>query len=320
VTRTAWPIVRLSLALWALFALSALLLPLGRAGLDALRGSPVPLGLAVDGVVPFALGVIACRLRVGGKAREGWRGGIELARREGWLSERPLGYGLLVVTLPVFLWAFTTWKVSIPPFTWDPALARLDSLVHGTSPYHYLIGSPTLTRALDRVYWSWHYALLGLVLWQGWFGSARERARFWLAFLLTWVLLGAVLATVFASAGPIFYQRVTEEPGPFGPLLAYLTSHPELGSIQGAQALWAANTGTRFIIGTGISAFPSLHVGMAVLGVCAAWSRRWLAGIFAIFTLAILTGSVALGWHYAVDGYASILVVPLIWWLAGRVR
>jgi hypothetical protein len=320
VSRSAWPAFRLALVVWALFALSALLLPSGRAGLVALRTSPVPLGLAVDGLVPFALGVIGCRLRVGGTAREGWRNGIALARREGWFGERVLGYGLLVLTLTIFLWAFTAWKVSIPPFTWDPTLARLDSVIHGTAPYHYLLGSPRLTRVLDRVYWSWHYALLGLVLWQGWFGTPRERARFWLAFLLTWVLLGAFLATLFASAGPVFYQRVTGHPGPFGPLLAYLAAQPGLGVGEGARTLWAANTGTRFIIGTGISAFPSLHVGIAVLGVCAAWSRPWLAGLFAIFTLAVLAGSVALGWHYAIDGYASILLVPLIWWLAGRVR
>ncbi|MER8866395.1 hypothetical protein NKI19_22205 [Mesorhizobium sp. M0751] len=32
----------------------------------------------------------------------------------------------------------------------------------------------------------------------------------------------------------------------------------------------------------------------------------------------ILYGSVFTGWHYAVDGYASIVVVSVIWWATGR--
>jgi PAP2 superfamily len=309
-----------ALAVWAAFALSAACLRLGRAGLPALLTSPVPLGLAVDGVLPFGLGVLACRLRVGGRAREGWARGLALARQEGWLRERPLGYALLVITLPVFFWSFTSWKLSIPPFTWDASLAALDTALHGGPPYRYLVVSFGLTRSLDRVYWSWHYVLLGMVLWQGWYGTAWERARFWLAFLLTWILLGAFLATIFASAGPVYYERVTGDPRPFGPLMAYLEAQPGLGLQKGIEGLWAVHAGGRFLMGTGISAFPSLHVGMAVLGICAAWPHRWLAAVFGLFTLAVLAGSVALGWHYAVDGYAAILLVPLIWWIAGRVR
>jgi hypothetical protein len=320
VSRSAWPLVRLGLALWAIYALSALALPWGRAGLAALRTSPLPLGLAVDGLVPLALGVVVCRLRVGGTAREGWPKGFALARREGWFTERVLGYGLLIITLPIFFWAFTTWKTSIPPFTWDPLLARLDTALHGTAPYQYLIGVPGLTRAADLVYGTWSYMLLGLVLWQGWCGTSWARARFWLAFFLTWVLLGTVLATLVASAGPVYYEAVTGVPGPFAALIAHLDGQPDLQVHQGIRGLWTVHKGERFVIGTGISAFPSLHVGMAVLGACAAWPRPWLTALFALFTLGILVGSVALGWHYAVDGYVSILLVPLIWWLAGRVR
>jgi hypothetical protein len=299
--------------------LSALAHPGGLARLAALRLS-LPLGFAVDGLLPLVLGVVACRFRVGGTAREGWPRAFALARREGWFTERALGYGVLVVTLPVFMWAFTTWKVDIPPFTWDEPLARLDSALHGRAPYHYLIGIPGLTQAMDRLYSGWHYMLLGLVLWQGWYGTPWERARFWLAFLLTWVLLGAVLATVFPSAGPVYYEQVTGSPGPFATLMAHLGSQPDLLLHRGVRGLWAIRESQRFIVGTGISAFPSLHIGIAVLGVCAAWPRPWLTAAFALFTLGTLVGSVLLGWHYAVDGYVSILLVPLIWWLAGRVR
>ena len=45
--------------------------------------------------------------------------------------------------------------------------------------------------------------------------------------------------------------------------------------------------------------------------------RRWPGRLFALYGLIILLGSVHLGWHYAVDGYVSILAVPMLWWLSG---
>ena len=61
-----------------------------------------------------------------------------------------------------------------------------------------------------------------------------------------------------------------------------------------------------------------MHVAMAALIAIAAWkvSRR-LGALAWAFALLILVGSVQLGWHYAVDGYLSLLLVPPIWLLAG---
>jgi hypothetical protein len=38
---------------------------------------------------------------------------------------------------------------------------------------------------------------------------------------------------------------------------------------------------------------------------------------FALYGLVILVGSVHLGWHYAVDGYAGIAGALILWWIAG---
>jgi hypothetical protein len=71
-------------------------------------------------------------------------------------------------------------------------------------------------------------------------------------------------------------------------------------------------------LGSGISAFPSLHVAVATLNAIYLWRfgsfLRWFG---VAFLIAIQLGSVHLAWHYGVDGYASILATPLIWMLAG---
>jgi len=43
-------------------------------------------------------------------------------------------------------------------------------------------------------------------------------------------------------------------------------------------------------------------------------SRKWLGWIFAVYLGLIQIGSVILGWHYAVDGYAAIILACLIWY------
>jgi hypothetical protein len=61
-----------------------------------------------------------------------------------------------------------------------------------------------------------------------------------------------------------------------------------------------------------------MHVALPVLYVLASLRKPTLACGFAIYTLLIFLASVHLGWHYAIDGYVSVLVVPLVWWVAGR--
>ena len=46
--------------------------------------------------------------------------------------------------------------------------------------------------------------------------------------------------------------------------------------------------------------------------------HRVVAIAAALFALAIFTGSVHLGWHYAVDGYASAFLVAVIWKLSAK--
>jgi hypothetical protein len=64
---------------------------------------------------------------------------------------------------------------------------------------------------------------------------------------------------------------------------------------------------------------PSLHVATPVLLLCAAASRyRWMLVPGGIAVLLTFTSAVYLGWHYALDGYVSIIAVGLYWRWATR--
>jgi membrane-associated phospholipid phosphatase len=71
---------------------------------------------------------------------------------------------------------------------------------------------------------------------------------------------------------------------------------------------------------SGISAFPSMHVSMAfIFLLLSSYYNKTVFTGFLVFFLFIMIGSVFLGWHYAVDGYFSILSTWFIWVLSGRV-
>jgi uncharacterized membrane protein len=57
---------------------------------------------------------------------------------------------------------------------------------------------------------------------------------------------------------------------------------------------------------------------MASLCAMTLWRFGRRIGIAAwLFVAVILLGSVGLGWHYAIDGYAALIGVALLWRVAG---
>ncbi len=82
--------------------------------------------------------------------------------------------------------------------------------------------------------------------------------------------------------------------------------------------LWAGHVSPAPQAVEGISAMPSLHVATPVLFSLLGWrAHRWLGVAYTAYAVIVLLGSVHLGWHYAVDGYASIILVPVIWKASG---
>jgi hypothetical protein len=235
---------------------------------------------------------------------------------------------------PLFASTFTYFKAAIPlfhPFAWDVQLAAWDQALHGGhAAWEWLqpvFGHPYATALVNVFYHLWFFVTYGVLVWQALaLGRPRLRMQYLLTTLLLWALVGNLAATLLSSAGPVYFGRVTGLADPFAPLMGYLHQANEVVPVMALQVqdmLWQAYAGSATDIGAGISAMPSLHVATAFSYVLLGFAvRRWLGLLLAGFAAFIMIGSVHLGWHYAIDGYAGILCTLVIWfgvgWLLDR--
>jgi hypothetical protein len=237
---------------------------------------------------------------------------------------RVAGLFVAYFALVTFMDAFLGFKAAIPaiqPFGWDRALMGLDRALHfGHHPWQLLqpiLGHAPLTKAVDSLYYAWFAVFALTLVWQAWSRERRLRAQFFVSYAAMWIILGTVAAAALSSAGPCYYGRVVGAPDPFAPLMGYLSGVNErypLIALRVQSYLWDGYTSPTAGAFAGISAMPSLHVAMPVLFALLGWrTHRWLGIAYTTYGFIVLLGSVHLGWHYAVDGYASILAMPLIW-------
>jgi hypothetical protein len=278
--------------------------------------------------------LVWCRWQVRGPAGErlefgpGWREAWALFARRFGTVERAGGFVVVSLLLPLFINTTLCWKAAIPkiqPFGWDHQLMRADLMLHfGVAPWQWLqplLGHPDVTTLMDLLYYLWIPFVTGLVYWQAWSPHRAQRMRFFLTYTVGWILLGTVVATLLSSAGPCFYGAVTGTPSPYAPLMAYLQgvdrSH-SLISLEVQRILLHEYEMGRVSPWNAISAMPSIHVAMPVVFTMLAWQRdRVLGAAFAVFGAVVFLGSVHLGWHYAVDGYVSVLTMIAVWRAAG---
>ena len=244
--------------------------------------------------------------------------------------ERLTGLFLVWALLALVLTQFGAFKPAIPefqPFVWDERFMRLDRLLHfGRDPWALLqpvVGYPVVTYAIDSLYYLWFPISTLFFAWMGWRPCDEVRSRFFLTYFLLWILLGTAMATAFSSAGPVYYADVVGDPALFGELTSYLSSVAEryplvAPSVQ--EMLWAGYTGQSTVPVEVIAAMPSIHVAVPILFSIAAWKiHRWLGIMFALYAVVTLIGSIHLAWHYAVDGYVVMVLVPALWWLSGLI-
>lgn len=243
---------------------------------------------------------------------------------------------LLLVAVIVFKSSFTALKAMIPtimPFAYDILFADLDRAVHfGIDPWritHAVFDSPVATGLINLAYNGWffvYWIVLMYFLLQ--FRFHQLRMQYLVSFMICWFLLGNVLAIVMSSAGPCYYGLVTGGMDTFASLMDRLSDqNTQLNEAGHWLDIWALGTQDRLWeyyitdttgLGNGISAMPSMHVSVATLMALGVYRlNRWWGYIFWGYALMIQIGSVHLGWHYAIDGYLSIILTLIIWKLVG---
>jgi hypothetical protein len=224
-------------------------------------------------------------------------------------------WGRILGALVLLNFAYWWLKVNVPLLRadlLDRELWRLDQWLHfGVSPAVFaaelLAGTPA-AGWIDRWYFLWLTTVVAMQ--SAVFLSARadRRRNFAFACLALWVA-GAWLYVALPAVGPAFAV-----PEAFREALAGM---PHATDIQ--RRLWANYleiTASRSGVPLppmkpflAVAAMPSLHVGAHWL--FALWARRRAPRLFvpwAAATALTFFGSLATGWHYAVDGYAGMLL------------
>lgn len=239
----------------------------------------------------------------------------------------------LVVGIPAFAAmilfnkAMIELKPSIPhimPFSWDETFMKLDRALHfGIDPWRILqplMGHDWVIFFVSSAYNFWFLILTGAWFWFGFQKNANElRTRFFLAYMICWWVGGGLMALVFSSAGPVYYGLLGLTPDPYAPLIAFLhdaNTRVPLWVLDVQQLLWDGYQGKADPVG--ISAFPSMHNASAIIfAFTFSQISRRVGYFFYAYAVVILLGSISTGWHYAVDGYAGILIAWASWQLAG---
>lgn len=220
--------------------------------------------------------------------------------------------------------AFLPLKYAIPkviPFWLDRPLASAERLMFGGDPW----------LLLDRLFWwatqplDWLYGcwlpVQSLVMFSLMLARPSEaKSRALIAYSLAWFLLGVVAALLFASAGPLFYDRLFGG-NSFAALDNTLRDRGAFIALAESDAMWASWATGRPGIVAGMSAVPSMHVAISLWIVLVARTVAPRAATLAFLYFALVSlGSVQLGWHYISDGLAGALAMLSVWQLASIVQ
>lgn len=233
---------------------------------------------------------------------------------------------LLLTAVLLFTVMFSSIKTTFPVehgFLFDVAQADIDKAIHfGTDPYRLLYAiaeHPLVLRIVEANYNVVWFVICYFTLYWVCTSPRTEgmRVRYVLTWMVSWAVIGTLMAGYWISAGPAYYGLVTGDHARFADQIAFLaTTAEEKNSAHAFQAyLWTIYTTGKVGIGSGISAFPSVHVAVTVINALfiGEVSRRFGLLMWAYVGFIILS-SVYLGWHYAIDGYVSVVAVTAIYW------
>lgn len=232
----------------------------------------------------------------------------------------------MVMALFIFNYDFAMIKANITtfqPFAWDVAFDRIDTALHlGYRPWEVLqpiFGYAPITLLLNLNYNLWFFVMILFWVYYAVLAEPGERrTHFFLAFMSLWLVGGGLLAVVFSSAGPCFYGdgRLGLSPDPYAPLMAYLrevNQHVPIWAVATQDILWSLREQNSAF--GGVSAMPSMHNGTTLLFLLASRGFPRAVRLLLLFhAVFVFIGSIALGWHYAIDSYLAWIVALAAWW------
>jgi len=228
------------------------------------------------------------------------------------------GTALLAIGASLFL----PLKYAIPreiPFWLDQPLASSERLLFGADPWMLIdrvLGWATVP--IDCVYGLWLPVLLGVFFAVLVSPPSTAKTRALIAFSCAWFALGVLAATLLSSAGPIFYDRLFGG-GRFALLNDTLLRRGASFAIAESDAMWRSYADGRPGLVAGMSAAPSLHVGMSFwIYLAARTLARPLATAALAYAIFVWFASVQLGWHYVTDGLLAVVGMLMIWGVAGK--
>lgn len=252
----------------------------------------------------------------GPRARAGYLRGLLFSPR--FLLELLVAIALVHATILMFV----NLKQFIPnlnPALWDSPLWRLDSWLHfGIDPAPLVsdwAGENGWMDLLDQAYVLYFPAQLAVPLLFLVSRTLRpERGRFFFAFCLLW-MLGGLVYVLWPALGPVYYRPsrfVWLDDAPYARHLqtTLIQDYIRFRSDPGYYAMKLSH---------GIAALPSMHVGVLAFFAMATRPLRLVSWSLWLLTAVTFVGSLALAWHYAVDGYAGALLGALCWWLGASV-
>ena len=286
----------------------------------------------VFGIVAGVIALFQRRLAEGDTlpAQDAYARAWKSFRRDFLNREHVATVGLTLAVAPLALSAFSAAKQAIPllrPFSWDEWITKADLVMAGGVPlaqrFQSVLVRPEITVGVDWFYHRvWTALLLALFAVSAVSRSSPLRQRFIVSFVLVFFVVGNVFALLWSSAGPPYYSLVVHSAAnPYSHVFSYLHSvqaQSPLLSVQGQSVLWSAYTEHLEVFGIGVSAMPSVHVASAMLVALFGFAQsRRLGVILSIVALGTFFSSVALGWHYPLDGYVGAVLALVIWWAAG---
>lgn len=213
---------------------------------------------------------------------------------------------LMTATLAVY----TNIKTRLPILAdrlYDSAFLAADRLLLGDHFHETIVGfvssSRAITGILDLAYANTNLILV-ICLGVLWLHSETRKIRVLLLSYCFSYILGIIISVEFPSYGLFFF-----EPENYEFLEQFNSERYQWGlkrDFEANRRLYESDGIVRTIPFSGITAFPSLHVAHMTIVTMVGWRHhRYLGLAFLAFSILGTIATVALGWHYAVDGIAG---------------